>query len=98
MDVIDIVYNCGYYSGTTIKGKVTGKEYAFRKRFVTSVKKEDAPYILSLTADNIQWCGENSREIPPFMLLEDWCAGKKGVFRDKNMVYDPKSYKEKMSL
>jgi len=49
----------------------------FRKRYVTEIEnKEDANYFLKKTSNDIGWCSKNSKDIPPFMKLEDWCAGK----------------------
>ena len=78
----------------TITAK-SGKKYRFRKRFVTKVDNKDAEYFLKKTSRDISWCPNNDRSLPPFMKLEDWCAGKKGRFSNKPFrVYYPQKYKE----
>ena len=79
----------------TITAK-SGKKYTFRKRHVTEIKdKKDADYFLRKTSRDISWCPKNSRSIPPFMKLEDWCTGKEGRFDSQPFkIYNPKQYKE----
>jgi len=92
---MDLIYNCGYYTTLTLVSK-SNKKYTFRKRCVTEIdNKEDANYFLEKTASDISWCSKNSRSIPPFMKLEDWCAGKEGRFDIKPFrIYIPKLYKD----
>ncbi len=90
-----IIYNCGYNSAITIAGSITKKKYSFKKRFVTQVDDKDGEVILKMTSKNIAWCPTNSKTIPPFMKLEDWCAGKQGRFDSKPFtIYDPEGYKK----
>jgi hypothetical protein len=88
-----IIYNCGHYLTLTITAK-SGKKYSFKKRYVTKVDNKDADYFLNKTSNDISWCPANSRNIPPFMKLEDWCKGKKGRFDSQPFkIYDPEKYK-----
>jgi len=88
-----IIYNCGHYPTLTITTK-NGKKYSFKKKFVTKVDDKDAEYFLEKTSRDISWCNINDRSIPPFMKLEDWCAGKKGRFDGQPFkIYDPERYK-----
>jgi len=76
-----------------LNGRYTGKRYVFRKRFVTEVQNDDGKHFLQMTADDISWCAKNSKAIPPFMKLEDWCAGKEGRFDNKPFkIYKPDGY------
>jgi len=97
-DTVDIIYNCGYYSGMKLRGKTTGKTYIFKKRYVVTVDKEDAKDFLAKTSKDVQWCEQHDKDIPPFMLLEDWCSGKKGAYRAREIKYNPIAYKKEMSL
>ena len=90
-----LIYNCG--DATTLHATAkSGRKYTFRKRFVTEIEnKEDANYFLGKTSRDVSWCPKNDRSIPPFMKLEDWCAGKKGRFSSQPFViYDPEGYKK----
>jgi len=90
-----IIYNCGYHSVLTLNGPVTKKRYGFKKRFVTEVDDKDGEALLAMTSKDIPWCPTNSKTIPPFMKLEDWCAGKEGRFDYKPLkVYDSEEYKK----
>jgi len=94
-----IIYNCGYRSQTGLRGRYTGKKYIFRKRFVTKVQNDDGKHLLQMTSKDIPWCSINSRNIPPFMKLEDWCAGKEGRFdRKPYRIYKAKEYLEAFLL
>jgi len=89
-----IIYNCGHYIALTITAK-SGKKYKFKKRFVTDVDDKDAEYFLKKTSKDISWCPKNDRNIPPFMKLKDWCAGKKGRFDSRPLkIYDSEKYKD----
>ena len=89
-----IIYNCGHYVALTITAK-SGKKYSFKKGFVTEVDDKDAKYFLEKTSKDISWCPSNNRSIPPFMKLEDWCAGKKGRFGFQPFrIYDSEKYKD----
>jgi len=91
---MDLIYNCGYNVLLTITGK-SGKKYTFKKRYVTEVSDKDADYFLKKTSKDISWCVKNSRTIPPFMKLKDWCKGKDGRFDSQPFrIYNPKEYKE----
>ena len=92
---MDLIYNCGYYTTLNTVAK-SGKKYAFRKRYVTEIEnKEDANYFLGKTASDISWCSKNNRSIPPFMKLEDCCAGKEGRFSAQPFtLYNPEQYKK----
>ena len=73
----------------------SGKKYSFKKRFVTEVDDKDGEYFLRKTSKNVSWCPKDNRNIPPFMKLEDWCAGKKGRFDTQPFrIYDPEKYKD----
>lgn len=90
-----IIYNCGYRSSINLEGSVTKKKYSFKKRFVTEVDNGDGKVFLKMTCQDIPWCPTNSKTLPPFMKLEDWCAGKKGRFDYKPMkVYNAEEYKK----
>jgi len=92
---MDIIYNCGYRLTCSLKGKVTKKNYIFKKRFVTTVNDKDADFFLKMTAKDVSWCPKHSKEIPPFMKLDDWCAGKEGRYDYKPFrIYNPKEYKK----
>jgi len=96
-----IVYNCGYYSAMRKAGPVTGKSYAFRKRFVTEVDDKDGESFLKMTSKDVQWCEQNDRSLPPFMSLDDWCNAKPGRFTYSHLrdtKYDPKEYLAAMLL
>jgi hypothetical protein len=94
-----IIYNCGYYSAINLNGLTTKKKYSFKKRFVTEVDDKDGESFLSMTYKDIQWCPTNSKTIPPFMKLEDWCSGKEGRFDFKPLkIYDPEEYKKLFKL
>ena len=96
---MDIIYNCGYRLTCSLKGKSTNKKYIFKKKFVTTVDDKDGKEFLKMTSKDIAWCPANSRDIPPFMRLEDWCAGKEGRYDYKPLkVYNPKEYKKLFSL
>jgi len=89
-----IVYNCGYHSVISLDGPVTKKKYSFKRRFVTEVNDEDALKFLEMTHQDIPWCPTNSKTIPPFMKLEDWCTGKQSRFDCKPIkVYSPEEYR-----
>ena len=90
-----LIYNCGHYLTLTITAK-SGEKYAFKKRYVTEVdNKDDVDYFLKKTSRDVSWCPKHDRSIPPFMKLEDWCAGKKGRFDSHPFkIYDPEKYKE----
>ena len=90
-----LIYNCGYYLTRALIGSVTKKKYLFHKRYPTKVKKSDAEGFLKMTSKDIPWCPTNSKSLPPFMTLEDWCAGKDGRFDYQPFrIYDPKKYRE----
>jgi len=90
-----LVYNCGYHSTLGRQGPHTRKQYAFKKRFVTKVDDKDGEKFLKLTSKDISWCPTNSKSIPPFMRLKDWCEGKEGRFDSKPFkIYNPKKYLE----
>jgi len=90
-----LIYNCGYYATLSLLGKHTYKAYKFKKRFVTEVDDKDGKAFLAMTAKNITWCPKDSKTIPPFMKLEDWCSGKEGRFDFQPFkIYDPEKYKE----
>lgn len=90
-----LIYNCGYYSTLSRQGPHTRKWYVFKKRYVTEVDGKDAEHFLKMTSKDITWCPTESKDIPPFMRLKDWCEGKEGRFDTKPFkVYDPKKYKE----
>ena len=96
-----IIYNCGYYSGMKKKGPITGKLYAFMKKFVTEVDDKDGEAFLKMTSNDIPWCEVNDRSLPPFMSLEDFCNAKPGRFTYaglKDKKYDPNKYLEVMLL
>jgi len=96
---MNIIYNCGYRTQLKLKGKITEKEYIFRKRFVTRVDDRDGEEFLKRTAKDVPWCPSNNRTIPPFMTLEDWCCAKPGRFDKVNPVkYDSKEYLEQFLL
>jgi len=90
-----LIYNCGYYKTLDLNGKYTYKRYRFKKRFVTEVDDRDGKTFLTLTSKNITWCPKDSKNIPPFMELKDWCSGKEGRFDSRPFeVYDPSKYKK----
>lgn len=92
---MNLIYNCGYYATLKLQGKHTYKWYTFKKRFVTEVDNSDGEEFLKLTSKNVAWCPKNNKTLPPFMKLENWCAGKKGRFDSKPFKkYDPDKYKE----
>jgi len=94
-----LVYNCGYRNRLKLKGKITTQQYIFRKRFATEVDDRDGKEFLKMTASDIPWCPTNSKTIPPFMTLEDWCYAKQGRFDKANPAkYDPKEYLKMFSL
>lgn len=95
---MEIIYNCGYHTQFGISGKVTKKRYVFRKTFVTTVDDADGEEFLKLTANDVNWCDQNDKTIPPFMKLEDWCACKPGTFRGLKTIYDPVQYSKEMHL
>ena len=69
------------------------------KRFVTEVDDEDGEVFLKMVAGDIPWCPTNSKAIPPFMTLEDWCQDKQGRFDYVNPPkYNPKEYLEQFLL
>jgi hypothetical protein len=93
-----IIYNCGYRSAITLTG-ISGKKYAFKKRFVTEVEDKDGKELLKMDYKGIPWCPTNSKLIPPFMKVEDWCQGKEGRFDYKPFkIYDSEDYKKKFLL
>jgi len=90
-----IIYNSGYYATLSLHGKHTYKWYKFKKRFVTEVDAADGKAFLDMTSKDITWCPTTSKTIPPFMKLEDWCAGKEGRFDSQPLkTYDPTKYKK----
>ena len=90
-----LIYNCGYNATLGLQGKHTYKWYKFKKRFITEVDDKDGELFLAMTSGDITWCPKNSKTIPPFMKLKDWCSGKKGRFDSKSFtIYDPDKYKE----
>ena len=94
-----IIYNCGYHSSIMLNGPATKRKYGFKKRFVTEVDDKDGKAFLEMTYKDIPWCPTNSKSLPPFMKLEDWCAGKEGRFDYKPLkVYDPEEYKNLFKL
>jgi hypothetical protein len=96
-----IVYNCGYYSSITKNGPVTGKRYAFRKKFVTEVANEDGQGFLEMTFKDVQWCERDSKDLPPFISLEDWCnaSPNRCTFPNlKNTKYNTQEYLNAMLL
>ena len=96
---MNIVYNCGYRTSLFLNGAITNRRYGFKKRFVTEVDDKDGEVFLQMTSKDIPWCPTNSKTIPPFMKLEDWCAGKEGRFDTKPFkIYDVDNYKEMFKL
>ena len=95
---MEIIYNCGYHRQFRIPGKATSKRYIFRRTFVTTVDDKDGTEFLKMTSDDIGWCEQNDKSMPPFMTLEDWCANKPGAFRAQQQIYDPKEYTIAMHL
>jgi len=94
-----IIYNCGYNSNISLNGPATNKKYIFKKRFVTKVDDKDGKGFLQMTSREIPWCPTNSKSIPPFMKLEEWCKGKEGRFDIKPFkIYDPNNYKKLFKL
>lgn len=94
-----IIYNCGYNSEITLNGPSTKRKYIFKKRFATEVDDKDGEAFLAKTYKDIPWCPLNSKLLPPFMKLEDWCAGKEGRFDHRPLkVYNPKEYKKLFKL
>ena len=94
-----LIYNCGYYLTRILTGSVTKKKYVFKKRFATEVDNKDAKDFLKMTSKDIPWCPTNDKSLPPFMTLEDWCAGKEGRFDYKPFkVYNPEEYKKLFTL
>jgi len=94
-----IIYNCGYNSSISLEGKSTKKKYSFRKRFATKVEDKDGKAFLEMTSKEIPWCPTNSKTIPPFMKLEDWCKGKEGRFDIKPFrIYNPDGYRKLFKL
>lgn len=94
-----LVYNCGYHSTINLEGPATKRKYSFKRRFVTRVDNKDAEAFLEMTSNSIPWCPTNSKLLPPFMKLEDWCRGEVGRFDFKPFkIYDPQDYKEKFLL
>jgi len=94
-----IIYNCGYNLTIKLKGSITKKEYIFKKRFTTRVDDKDGEEFLKMSSKDIPWCPTNSKNLPPFMTLEDWCAGKEGRFDMKPFrIYDPEGYKKLFSI
>jgi len=90
-----LVYNAGYQTTLTIKGKYSQKWYVFKKRFVTEVTDKDGEAFLQMTSKDMSWCPDDPKDLPPFMTLKDWCAGKEGRVDSKPYkVYDPDKYKE----
>jgi hypothetical protein len=73
-----IIYNCGYYLTLTLKAP-SGKQYFFKRRFVTKIENEkDRKYFLGLTSKEVSWCSKDPKHFPPFMKAEEWCEGLKG--------------------
>lgn len=94
-----LIYNCGYHSTIALNGTFTKRKYSFKKRFVTEVNEKDGNEFLLMTYKDIAWCPTNSKSLPPFMKLEDWCAGKEGRFDYKPFkVFDPEEYKRLFKL
>ena len=94
-----IIYNCGYRSSIFLNGVSTKKKYGFKKRFVTEVDDKDGKAFLQMTSREIPWCPTNSKIIPPFMELKDWCEGKEGRFDIKPFkIYNPDDYKKLFKL
>ena len=94
-----IVYNCGYNTSLHLNGPKTNRRYGFKKRFVTEVDDKDGELFLQMTSKDIPWCPTNSKTIPPFMTLEDWCTGKEGRFdRKPFQIYDPDKYKKMFKI
>ena len=94
-----IVYNCGYHSAVVLIGTSTKKRYSFKRRFVTEVDDKDGQEFLSMTYRDIPWCPTNNKSLPPFMKLEDWCAGKEGRFDYRPFkIYDPEQYRKLFKL
>jgi len=90
-----IIYNCGYHQSLHLIGNKTKKMYTFKKRFITRVDIKDAESFLKMTSKDIPWCPTNSKEIPPFMKIEDWCSGKEGRYDYKPFtIYDVETYKK----
>ena len=64
---------------------------------VTQIEDADYEWVLKLTSADIPWCEKNSKSLPPFMSLEDWCEGKEGRYDSKPFkIYNPQLYKENM--
>ena len=94
-----IIYNCGYRPALMLVGSSTKRKYGFKKRFVTEVNDEDGKAFLAMTSKDIPWCPTNSKMIPPFMKLEDWCEGKEGRFDTKPFkIYKSNDYKKLFKL
>ena len=94
-----IIYNCGYHSSLFLVGSSTNRRYGFKKRFVTEVDDKDGNTFLQMTSRDIPWCPTNSKLIPPFMKLKDWCEGKEGRFDMKPFkIYDSNNYKKLFKL
>ena len=90
-----LIYNAGYRATLTILGKHSKRWYVFKKRFVTEVTKEDGEAFLQMTSKEIQWCPDDPKDLPPFMILDDWCSGKEGRVDIKPYkIYNPNEYKE----
>lgn len=96
-----LIYNCGYYATLNLQSKYiynnqhTYKWYKFKKRFVTKVDDRDGKSFLAMTFRDVAWCPRNSKTIPPFMELKDWCSGKEGRFDSKPFeTYTPDKYKK----
>ncbi len=90
-----IIYNCGYYETVIKTSKLTYKRYTFKKNFITKVDKKDAVEFLKMDSKDVTWCPKDSKLLPPFMKLENWCKGKEGRFGNKPFkIYDPSEYKK----
>ena len=94
----DIIYNCGYRLTCSLKGKVTKKDYIFKKRFVTRVNNDDVESFLKMTPKDIAWCPADDKNLLPFMKLKDWCAGKNARDKKITKIFNPEEYKKLFSL
>jgi len=67
-----IIFINGYRSTESIRG-VSGKQYLFRKKFVTAVDDEDSEGILNKTSKDISWCPRVPKTESPFEEFEVFC-------------------------
>ena len=90
-----LIYNCGYNEFVQKISKHTYKKYLFKKNFVTKVDEKDGLEFLKMDSKDVTWCPKDSKLLPPFMKLEDWCKGKEGRLGNKPFkIYKPSEYKK----